>query len=74
MVRATKLLNRSLSVLEIPRRQGVLSRQFQQQTQLGHACIVTKSLGADLSDKPNIKEYRKRLLNRKALQNALNIE
>ena len=40
----------------------------------GHACIVTKNLGADLSDKPNIASYRERLLERQALKDALDIK
>ena len=76
LVRATKLLNRSLSVLEIylEGKEFLAGKFSAADTITGHACIVTKSLGADLSDKPNIVDYRKRLLNREALQNALNIE
>ena len=76
LARATKLLNRSLSVLEtyLEDKEFLAGNFSAADTITGHACIVTKSLGADLSDKPNIREYRKRLLDRKALQNALNIE
>ena len=76
LARATKLLNRSLSVLEtyLEGKEFLAGNFSAADTITGHACIVTKSLGADLSDKPNIVEYRERLLSRKALQNALNIE
>ena len=76
LARATKLLNRSLSVLEIylEGKEFLAGNFSAADTITGHACIVTKSLGADLSDKPNILAYRKRLLSRKALQDALNIK
>ena len=36
----------------------------------GHACTVGSRLGADISDKPNVEAYIKRLNNRPAMQKA----
>ena len=36
----------------------------------GHACTVASRLGADLSDKPNVKAYVERLNARPAMQRA----
>jgi len=36
----------------------------------GHACIVSKRLKADLSDKPNVEAYIERLTARPAYQRA----
>ena len=36
----------------------------------GHACIVSVRLGGDVSDKPNVEAYIKRLNNRPALKTA----
>ncbi len=76
LARATKLLNRALAVLEnYLEGKDFLAGQFSAaDTITGHACIVTKSLGAELTDKPNIRAYRKRLLEREALQKALDIK
>ncbi len=76
LVRATKILNRTLSVLDkYLDGKKFLAKDFSAaDTITGHACIVTKDLGADLSDKPNIVSYRKRLLERQALKDALDIK
>ena len=37
----------------------------------GHACFVSKRLGADLSDKPNVAAYIDRLTDRPAYQKAV---
>ena len=36
----------------------------------GHACTVSVRLGGDVSDKPNVEAYIKRLNNRPALKTA----
>ena len=36
----------------------------------GHACTVSSRLGADISDKPNVEAYIKRLNNRPAMKKA----
>jgi len=36
----------------------------------GRACVVSARLGADISDKPNVAAYTKRLEARPALQTA----
>ena len=74
--RATKLLNRALSVLDtyLEGKDFLAGKFSAADTITGHACIVTKNLGADLSDKPNIASYRERLLERQALKDALDIK
>ncbi len=70
--RATKLLSRMLIAVE----QGLEERDFLAgdfsgaDMMTGHACVVSARLGADISDKPNVAAYTKRLEARPALQTA----
>ena len=70
--RATKLLSRMLIAVE----QGLEERDFLAgdfsgaDMMTGHACVVSARLGADISDKPNVAAYTKRLVARPALQTA----
>ena len=70
--RATKLLTRMLTAVEA----GLDDHEFLAgdfsgaDIMTGHACVVAARLGADLSDKPNVTAYTKRLEARPALQKA----
>ena len=70
--RATKLLTRMLTAVEA----GLDGHEFLAgdfsgaDIMTGHACVVAARLGADLSDKPNVTAYTKRLEARPALQKA----
>ena len=70
--RATKLLTRMLTAVE----EGLADQDFLAgdfsgaDIMAGHACVVAARLGADLSDKPNVSAYTKRLEARPALQKA----
>ena len=72
--RATKLLTRSLTAVEAHLADGkdYLAGDFSgADIMTGHACIVSKRLGADLSDKPNVSAYVDRLQARDAYQKAV---
>ena len=72
--RATKLLTRSLTAVEahMAGGQDYLAGDFSgADIMTGHACIVSKRLGADLSDKPNVAAYVERLTARPSYQKAL---
>ena len=70
--RATKLLTRMLTAVE----EGLADREFLAgdfsgaDIMAGHSCVVAARLGADISDKPNVTAYTKRLEARPALQKA----
>ncbi len=70
--RATRLLTRMLGAVE----DGLHGRDFLAgafggaDIMTGHACIVASRLGADLSDKPSVRDYIDRLNARPALQKA----
>lgn len=70
--RALKLLTRMLSAVD----EGLAGREYLAgafsgaDIMTGHACTVASRLGADLSDKPNVKAYVERLNARPALQKA----
>lgn len=70
--RATKLLSRMLSAVN----EGLAGREYLAgefsgaDIMTGHACTVATRLGADVSDKPNVKAYVERLNARLALQKA----
>jgi len=72
LARATKLLTRMLTAVE----EGLADHEFLAgdfsgaDIMTGHACVVAARLGADLSDKPNVNAYTKRLEARLALQKA----
>ena len=70
--RAVKLLSRMLSAVD----EGLKGREYLAGSfsgadiMTGHACTVAGRLGADLSDKPNVKAYIERLNARPAMQKA----
>jgi glutathione S-transferase len=70
--RAVRMLSRMLNAVE----SGLEGRQFLAgefsgaDIMTGHACTVATQLGADISDKPNVAAYVKRLNARPALQRA----
>jgi glutathione S-transferase len=71
--RATKLLTRMLTAVEAHMADGkeFLAGDFSgADIMTGHACIVSKRLKADLSDKPAVEDYIKRLTSRPAYQRA----
>ena len=74
LARATKLLTRMLTAVEAHISDGKqhLAGDFSgADIMTGHACIVSKRLNADLSDKPNVAAYVDRLTARPAYQRAL---
>jgi glutathione S-transferase len=74
--RATKLLTRMLTAVEAHMADGkeFLAGGFSgADVMTGHACIVSKRLNADLSDKPNVAAYVERLTARPAYQCAVAI-
>ena len=74
LARATKLLTRMLTAVEAYMSDGKqhLAGDFSgADIMTGHACIVSKRLNADLSDKPNVAAYVDRLTARPAYQRAL---
>lgn len=74
VTRATKLLTRMLTAVEAHMADGkeFLAGDFSgADIMTGHACIVSKRLKADLSDKPNVEAYIERLTARPAYQRAL---
>ena len=70
--RATKLVTRMLTVVdEGLEGEEYLAGEFSGADMMtGHACIVSARLGADISDKPNLGAYIKRLSARPALKTA----
>ena len=70
--RATRLLSKMLTHVE----QALEGREYlagdfsAADIMTGHACIVSTRLGADVSDKPNVRAYTERLMARPALQVA----
>ncbi len=70
--RAVKLLSRMLSAVD----DGLKGRDYLAgefsgaDIMTGHACTVAAKLGADVSDKPNVASYIKRLNDRPAMQRA----
>lgn len=74
LARATKLLTRMLTAVEAHLGDGKqhLAGDFSgADIMTGHACIVSKRLKADFSDKPNVAAYVDRLTARPAYQRAL---
>jgi glutathione S-transferase len=73
VTRATKLLTRMLTAVEAHMADGkeFIAGDFSgADIMSGHACIVSKRLKADLSDKPNVEAYIERLTARPAYQRA----
>lgn len=72
VARASKLLSRMLAAVE----QGLEGRDYlagafsAADIMTGHAVLVAKRFGADLSDQPNLSAYVERLQAREALQKA----
>lgn len=73
--RATKLLNQALMAVE-SHMQGrdYLAGQFSAaDIMTGHSVVVSRNLGGDFTDKPNLTAYAERLLARPALQKAMTL-
>ena len=70
--RATKLLSRMLTAVDLHmENREFLAGDFSgADIMTGHACIVSGRLGADISDKNNVKAYIDRLEQRPALKKA----
>lgn len=70
--RATKLLNRMLTAVEghLEGREYLAGAFSGADIMTGHACSVSKRLGADISELPNVAAYIERLEARPALQAA----
>lgn len=75
LARATKLLTRMLApVDEALAGRDYLAGDFSgADIMTGHACVVAARLGADISDKPNVAAYVKRLDARPALAKAWSV-
>ena len=71
--RATRVLSKMLSAVdERLQDRDYLTGEFSgADIMTGHACVVSKRLGADVSDKPNVAAYVERLMARPALAKAL---
>ena len=73
VARATKLLGQMLSAVEAHMADGreYLAGDFSgADIMTGHACTVSRRLGADVSDKPNVEAYIERCNARPAMQKA----
>ena len=70
--RATKLLSRMLQAVDahMEGREYIAGEFSGADIMTGHACTVSKRLGADVSDKPNVEAYIERCNARPALQKA----
>ena len=70
--RATKLLSRMLQAVDahMEGREYIAGEFSGADIMTGHACTVSKHLGADVSDKPNVEAYIERCNARPALQKA----
>ena len=70
--RATKLLSRMLQAVDthMEGREYIAGKFSGADIMTGHACTVSKRLGADVSDKPNVEAYIERCNSRPALQKA----
>ena len=73
--RATKLLSRMLQAVDahMEGREYIAGKFSGADIMTGHACTVSKRLGADVSDKPNVEAYIERCNARPALQKAWNV-
>jgi len=72
VARATKLLGQMLSAVDAQMEgREYLAGEFSgADIMTGHACTVSRRLGADVSDKPNVEAYIERCNARPALQKA----
>lgn len=70
--RATKLLSRMLSAVDehMAGREYLAGEFSGADIMTGHACTVSRRLGADVSDKPNVEDYIERCNARPAMQRA----
>ena len=70
--RATKLLNRMLVAVDahLEGREYLAGNFSAADIMTGHACSVSRRLGADVSDLPNVAAYIERIKARPALQAA----
>ena len=70
--RATRLLTRMLGAVEtaLGEREYLAGDFSGADVMTGHACIVAARLGAEVSDKPNLRAYMERLQARPALRAA----
>ena len=74
--RATKLLGRMLSAVDthMEGREYLAGEFSGADIMTGHACTVSKRLGADVSDKPNVEAYIDRCNDRPAFQRAWEVK
>ena len=74
--RATKLLGRMLSAVDthMEGREYLAGEFSGADIMTGHACTVSKRLGADVSDKPNVEAYIDRCNARPAFQRAWEVK
>ena len=72
VARATKLLSRMLSAVDahMEGREYLAGEFSGADIMTGHACTVSRRLGADVSDKPNVEAYIERCNARPAMQRA----
>jgi len=73
VARATKLLGQMLSAVDAHLADGreYLAGEFTgADIMTGHACSVSRRLGADVSDKPDVEAYIERCNARPAMQKA----
>jgi glutathione S-transferase len=72
VARATKLLGQMLSAVDahMEGREYLAGEFSGADIMTGHACTVSRRLGADVSDKPNVEAYIERCNARPALQKA----
>ncbi|MBT5498287.1 MAG: glutathione S-transferase family protein [Alphaproteobacteria bacterium] len=72
VARATKLLGQMLSAVDahMEGREYLAGEFSGADIMTGHACTVSKRLGADVSDKPNVEAYIERCNARPAMQRA----
>ena len=75
VARATKLLGQMLSAVDAHMKgREYLAGEFSgADIMTGHACTVSRRLGADVSDKPNVEAYIERCNARPAMQKAWSI-
>jgi len=75
VARATKLLGQMLSAVDahMEGREYLAGEFSGADIMTGHACTVSRRLGADVSDKPNVEAYIERCNARPAMQKAWSI-
>ena len=75
VARATKLLGQMLSAVDahMAGREYLAGEFSGADIMTGHACTVSRRLGADVSDKPNVESYIERCNARPAMQKAWSV-